>query len=217
MNANRWFRAVVSAGVLSSSFMFVAPVFSQHKPGHDHNENHDPKNTANRIEAALAKLPKTDRTLADEQRYCPIMDTVRLGAIGTPVKIMIEGKPVFLCCHGCQDEAVKHGKDTLEAVAKLKKATMALAKLPAADQPLAEAQLFCAVADGSRLGSMGTPVKLILEGEPVFLCCKGCIDSARSNPKATVAKVRELKISNTKAGHGDGDSHPPQTVPKPAK
>ena len=68
----------------------------------------------------------------------------------------------------------------------------ALAKLSAEDRQLAEAQRFCAVEEENRLGSMGTPVKLVIEGQPVFLCCEGCEDAAKTNPKKTLAKANEL-------------------------
>ena len=213
MDANRWFSAVVSASVLFATCVFVVPALSQDKPVHDHKDGHDPKQTAATIEAALAKLPKTERAQADAQRYCPVMDTVRLGVMGTPLKVMIEGKPIFLCCEGCQKEAAENGKEALAKAQKLKRATASLAKLPAADQPLAEAQLFCAVAEGSRLGSMGTPVKLMLDGKPVFLCCKGCEASARDNAQATLTKVEELKKANELFIHDDGDNHGQRSEP----
>lgn len=216
MNVKRWF-PVMSVSMLSLACVFVVPALSHDKPAHNHKDGHDPKQAAAEIEAALAKLPKADRAYADAQRYCPLMDTVRLGAMGTPVKIMIEGNPVFLCCEGCQDEAVEHGKETLAKTVKLKRATASLAKLPAVDQPLAEAQLFCAVAEGSRLGSMGTPVKLMLERKPVFLCCKGCEASARANTQATLAKVEEIKKANAQASHHDGDNHGHHSESAPKK
>src|SRR6266849_6320310 len=49
-----------------------------------------------------------------------------------------------------------------------------LAKLSAADRRLAEAQRFCAVQTENRLGSMGLPVKVMVQNQPVFLCCSGC-------------------------------------------
>ena len=54
---------------------------------------------------------------------------------------------------------------------------------------------------------MGTPVKLMLGGKPVFLCCKGCEDAARENTKTTLAKVEEIKKENAKAAHHDGHDH----------
>jgi Cu(I)/Ag(I) efflux system membrane fusion protein len=72
----------------------------------------------------------------------------------------------------------------------------ALAKLPAEDRRLAEAQRFCAVEEENVLGSMGMPVKLLIEGQPVFLCCEGCQDAAQAEPKKTLAKVKELTGGN---------------------
>jgi Cu(I)/Ag(I) efflux system membrane fusion protein len=79
------------------------------------------------------------------------------------------------------------------------KIAAALAKLPAEDRPLAEAQRFCPVLEDSRLGSMGPPVKLMIDGQPVFLCCKGCERKALANPQATLARVQELKKANAGA------------------
>lgn len=67
-----------------------------------------------------------------------------------------------------------------------------LAKLDAADQPLAKAQGYCAVTS-EPLGSMGKPLKLVLNDQPVFICCKGCERRARANPEKTLAKAAELK------------------------
>lgn len=74
-----------------------------------------------------------------------------------------------------------------------------LAKLSPQDQPLAKAQQFCAVMNQSRLGSMGTPIKFEIKGEPVFVCCSGCKAKALKNPDETLAKVAALKAGNTAA------------------
>ncbi len=67
-----------------------------------------------------------------------------------------------------------------------------LAKLSSEDRLLAEAQGYCAVSE-EPLGSMGPPIKLIINDQPVFVCCKGCNTKAKSKPDATLAKVAELK------------------------
>lgn len=67
-----------------------------------------------------------------------------------------------------------------------------LAKLSEADRPLAEAQGYCAVTS-EPLGSMGPPLKLIVQDRPVFVCCKGCEKKAQSHPYTTLAKVAELQ------------------------
>jgi hypothetical protein len=68
------------------------------------------------------------------------------------------------------------------------------AKLSPEDRKLVEAQEWCAVNTDDRLGgSMGSPIKLMIKGEPVFICCKGCKKEAEANPDKTLAKVKELK------------------------
>lgn len=74
------------------------------------------------------------------------------------------------------------------------------AKLSDEDRSLAEAQGYCAVTS-EPLGSMGPPLKLTLKDQPVFVCCKGCVNKARSNPDKTLAKVEQLKAKVKTAGH----------------
>jgi Cu(I)/Ag(I) efflux system membrane fusion protein len=68
-----------------------------------------------------------------------------------------------------------------------------LAKLSAEDRREAERQRFCPVLPASRLGSMGAPAKVMIRGQPVFLCCDGCEDKAKGDQERTLAKVKELK------------------------
>jgi len=72
----------------------------------------------------------------------------------------------------------------------------AINELSEADRALAKAQKFCAVSDKGRLGSMGKPFKIELDGKPVFLCCDGCEGEARKDAEATLAKVEKLKAGN---------------------
>jgi hypothetical protein len=69
--------------------------------------------------------------------------------------------------------------------------------LSAEDKALADAQKFCPVTD-EELGShdMGAPVKLIVNGEPIFICCKGCEKKVTADPDKYLAKVAELKKAN---------------------
>jgi hypothetical protein len=75
--------------------------------------------------------------------------------------------------------------------------TATLAQLSDVDRRAAQAQKFCVVEQKNRLGSMGAPFKLMIEGQPVFLCCDGCKEEALKDPKATLAKVAELKQANS--------------------
>ena len=61
-------------------------------------------------------------------------------------------------------------------------------QLPAEDRQPAKAQAICPVT-GAALGSMGVPVKIMLRGKPVYLCCKGCIGKAKRDPEGTLKKL----------------------------
>ncbi len=170
--------------------------------GHDHKA---PEKAEKKISEALAALPAEDQKLAAAQRFCPMMAYSRLGAMGTPTKLIIEGKPVFVCCEGCIDDAQDGGAATVKLTKKLTEASAELAKLPAAERAAAEAQKYCAINTKGLLGSMGAPIKLVLDGKPVYLCCSGCTKKAQANPAATLAKVEELKQAGKKEGHAHGD------------
>ncbi len=68
-------------------------------------------------------------------------------------------------------------------------------QLPAADRKLALAQHVCPIT-GAALGSMGVPVKITLRGQPVFLCCQGCVGKAKKDPEGTLRKVTALQGRN---------------------
>ena len=76
---------------------------------------------------------------------------------------------------------------------------MNLAKLPEADRAIAEAQGFCPVNQTTRLGSMGVPFKVTIQGKPVFLCCKNCEEASKKDPDKTLATVERLKAKVRKA------------------
>jgi Cu(I)/Ag(I) efflux system membrane fusion protein len=72
-----------------------------------------------KIKVNLAKLSRADQRLAEAQGHCPILEDNRLGSMGVPVKVMIQDKPVFLCCQGCTAKAQAHQGHTLETVKRL--------------------------------------------------------------------------------------------------
>ena len=99
----------------------------------------------------------------------------------------------FVALAGCQGSPATPPKSTPQPSAEGdREVKAALAKLSPEDRQLAEAQKTCPVS-GEPLGSMGTPDKLTLNGEPVFICCKSCQKAAESDPAATLKKVTDLK------------------------
>lgn len=190
----------LALGLIASSFGSLSAVAHE---GEDH-AGHDQQammKAEKKIKDALSSLSADDQKLVKQQRFCPIMTYDRLGAMGTPLKVMIEGKPVFLCCKACTDDAVAGGAKTVKTVMKLRDSTATLAKLPMDERMAVEAQKYCAVANTSFLGSMGAPIKLEVDGKPVYLCCGGCTKKAQANPAAVLAKAEELKKAGTLEGH----------------
>jgi hypothetical protein len=52
------------------------------------------------VPTAVAKAP-TDQELIEKQKTCPVMNKP-LGSMGKPVKVVVKGRTVFLCCAGCK-------------------------------------------------------------------------------------------------------------------
>jgi hypothetical protein len=73
-----------------------------------------------KIKAERAKLNEEDRVLVEAQEWCVAQTKHRLGEMGSPVKVMVKDKPVFLCCEGCEAEALADPDKTLAKVEELK-------------------------------------------------------------------------------------------------
>lgn len=73
------------------------------------------------------------------------------------------------------------------------------------DQRLVNEQEWCVVSTDERLGSMGKPIKVMINDQPVFLCCAGCRKKAEANPDQTLATLEQLK-EKSKAESKPGDN-----------
>lgn len=159
---------------------------------------------------ALAKLPvsvvataDSDRAAIAQQKVCPVMDA-QLGSMGTPVKVLVGDRPVYLCCIGCLGKIQRNPEAYLPSAAQARSAPgespprpattgnhLAVSTSTSADRAAIARQGLCAVA-GSRLGAMGAPVKVTRNGQALFLCCKGCVGKVEKNPDQYFAKAAEL-------------------------
>jgi hypothetical protein len=95
---------------------------------------------------------------------------------------------LLLIASGCAQES--SSPPPVDKEAKIK---ASLDKLDPADRKLAEEQKYCAIETENRLGSMDKPIKIMIEDQPVFLCCKGCEKRALKDPEKTLATVKKLK------------------------
>ncbi len=73
--------------------------------------------------------------------------------------------------------------------------TFALSKLPVkvalldrSDSAGIARQKTCPVSGGA-LGSMGTPIKVLVGDQPLYLCCKGCLGKFQKNPQYYLDKM----------------------------
>lgn len=80
--------------------------------------------------------------------------------------------------------------DAKESAEPDPKITEALANLSAEDRALAEKQKVCPVS-GEPLGAMGTPKKIEVKGQSVFICCEGCEEKLLANPDEYLAKLNK--------------------------
>lgn len=165
--------------------------------GPDPETGFTPKEQAN-----INQLPATERALAAAQKTCPITGA-RLGSMGKPFKMDVQGQLLFLCCEGCVGQvnadpaaALKKlaasGTDTTDPqtpVSGFSANELAnVEQLDPADQELAKQQKTCPVS-GMNLGSMGRPYKLVVEGRTLFLCCQGCEEAVKADPAAAFQKL----------------------------
>ena len=87
----------------------------QDSDGHQHDDHGDAE-----VATAMAKLSPEDRKEAEAQKFCAVMGDNLLGSMGTPLKLDVNGQPVFVCCSGCKSKALKNPEQTLATVAKMK-------------------------------------------------------------------------------------------------
>lgn len=89
-------------------------------------------------------------------------------------------------------------KESAEAIAKTPLTAQQLAeiaKLPADEQTLAKQQVLCPVTK-KPLGSMGKPLKVSVDGDSVFVCCRGCVNAVQRNAASMLEQVRSWRKAN---------------------
>lgn len=67
--------------------------------------------------AALSHLSDEDRQFALQQVICPVAQQ-KLGSMGPPIKVDVEGRSVFICCESCRQKLLK---DPAKYLARLPK------------------------------------------------------------------------------------------------
>jgi hypothetical protein len=114
---------------------------------------------------------------------------------GDKMKVVeVEGCKFKLCSAECADKLQKDPQGYLD---KLDRA--------AVDSQVADYPLDTCPISGKKLGSMGEPVKLVLDNHLVQLCCKGCTAKAKAKKDEIVRSIQTAAYAKQK------DSYPLKT------
>lgn len=143
---------------------------------------------------------KLSDTLSDEllislQKTCPVTGK-SLGSMGKPPKIMIDGKPLFVCCEPCSERAKSKSEEYLKKYYsdKGKEVRPGVFEATLADAVAIASQKNCPVMD-EELGGMGVPQKVNVNGKSIYICCAGCAKKLISEPEKYLAMLAERGVT----------------------
>lgn len=73
-------------------------------------------------------------------------------------------------------------------------------RLPEPNQTI---QQVCPIT-GAKLGSMGSPVPVVVDGHTIYVCCAGCVEKLNQNPeKYLPTSQRSLSVGGNEKQFGD--------------
>jgi Cu(I)/Ag(I) efflux system membrane fusion protein len=129
-----------------------------------------------------ARARDTGNLTVGEQKICPVTDA-ELGTMGPPIEVEVGGRLFWTCCDACPP---KVQADPAKYLTKLASLLGPVAAEPVAATP--EQQKTCPVT-GAKLGSMGEPVAVEVEGRKVWTCCSGCPPKLKADPAKYLARL----------------------------
>ena len=165
------------------------------------------KYAAGRPQITVTTATQADAAGIAAQKVCPVMDEP-LGGMGTPIKVMVGDKPIYLCCKGCikkiQAEPAKYlamvyGADQSSTAiasavpAGTEQVREGIFKVVAADAPFIAAQKKCPVMD-EPLDAMGGPYKVNAAGKAIDICCPGCAKKIAAEPRKYLAVLKSQGV-----------------------
>lgn len=160
------------------------------------------KYAAGRPQITVTTATQSDAAAIAAQKVCPVMDEP-LGGMGTPIKVMVGDKPIYLCCKGCikkiQAEPAKYlamvyGSGNQASVpAGTEQVREGIFKVVAADAPFIAAQKNCPVMD-EPLDAMGGPYKVNAAGKAIYICCPGCAKKIAAEPQKWLAVLKSQGV-----------------------
>ena len=161
------------------------------------------KYAAGHPQIAVSTSTTADAAAIAAQKVCPVMDEP-LGGMGTPIKVMVGDKPIFLCCKGCIKKvtaepakylAMVYGGGSAGSVpAGTEQVREGIFKVSAEDAPFIAAQKKCPVMD-EPLDAMGGPYKVHAAGKAIYICCPGCAKKIAAEPQKWLAVLAQQGVT----------------------
>ena len=135
-----------------------------------------------------------DSELVKLQGTCPVSGK-KLGSMGVPPKVVVDGRPLFVCCAGCSDRVKASPQQYIAKYYKTKgdEIRPGVFKSTLADANAIAAQRLCPVMD-EPLNSMGGPLKVNVKGKAVYICCAGCAKKLNATPDEFLAKLDKMGV-----------------------
>ena len=136
----------------------------------------------------------SDAVLISLQATCPVSGK-KLGSMGAPPKVMVDGKPLFVCCAGCSDKVKNSPQQYLAKYYQpsSEQVRPGVFKATLADASAIATQNVCPVMD-EPLGGMGAPLKVDVKGKAVYICCAGCAKKLHATPDEFLAKLAKMGV-----------------------
>lgn len=153
-----------------------------------------------KLTVTVAAIGPSDNHGIAEQKVCPVLGG-QLGAMGAPIKVLVGGDPIFLCCQGCLNKVQANPEAYLEKVkpsqsnaSSSTSSKVTVGPATPSDQAAVYLQGKCPVM-GTTLGSHGNPIKVSTEKKTLFVCCQGCIGTVKSDPNKYLVSVAESRLA----------------------
>jgi len=115
-------KSAISTASLSVLLLLVL-AGCQSKSARDSHDDHDhsevtraDQSDRNKMMEQLASFSEQDRESVREQQFCPVSGE-RLGSMGAPEKVDVNGQTVWICCDGCKDKLRAEPEKYLEKLA----------------------------------------------------------------------------------------------------
>lgn len=130
-------------------------------------------------------IQKIDKAIVDTQLKSYPLETCvatggKLGSMGEPVNYVHNNRLVRFCCAGCINS---FKADPAKFTAKIDQAVI--------EKQTASYPLDTCVVMGSKLGTMGKPVDVVVGNQLVRLCCAGCKDKVMAEPAKYLDQINQ--------------------------